>query len=313
MTLPRFAPMLAVTWEHAFDDDRWAFEPKLDGIRALATVGPTGLTLRSRAGNDMTSSYPELAALADLPSETVLDGEIIAYDEEGVPSFERLQGRHQRTGSSPVAIGMVAFDVLAAEGTVLIDQPLEQRFEVLGGLELPDPVVASTPIRGEGIALFQAAAARGLEGIMAKRYGSTYRPGDRSPSWRKIPHILRTRAVVGGFTESEGIRTGVFGALLLGLWDGDRLRYVGSVGTGFDHASARAIRSALDEMVTAESPFHEDEAIPVGTFVHPHLVAEIAYKQWTRAGRLRAPSFKGFSDRPHDSTTWAAEGPSPQD
>ncbi len=146
---------------------------------------------------------------------------------------------------------------------------------------------------------------------MAKRYGSTYRPGARSPNWRKIPHIHRTRAVVGGFTESEGTRTGVFGALLLGLWDGDRLRYVGSVGTGFDDASARAIRSALDEMVTGESPFHEDEAIPVGTLVHPHLVAEIAYKQWTRAGRLRAPSFKGFSDRPHESATWAEEGPGP--
>lgn len=309
MTLPRFAPMLAVPWNEPFDDPRWGFEAKLDGVRAIATVSDGSLRLRSRAGNDMTGTYPELGALGGLPDGTVLDGEVIAYDEEGVPSFERLQGRKQHQGPSPVAIGLVAFDLLADRGEVVIDQPLERRLERLATLDLPEPVVASQLIVESGVALFEAAAEAGLEGVVAKRLGSLYRPGARSADWRKIPHVRRTRAVVGGFTESEGIRAGGFGALLLGAWEGDRLRYVGSVGTGFDHASARAIRQALEQMTTTASPFDDDPAIPAGSFVHPHLVAEIEFKQWTRAGRLRAPSFKGFSDRSAEDVLWDQDGP----
>lgn len=309
MTVPRFSPMLAVSWEEPFDDARWGFEAKLDGVRAIATIAGGSVRLRSRAGNDMTGTYPELAGLAQLPDGTVLDGEIIAYDDDGVPSFERLQGRMHHEGPSPVPIGMVAFDVLAESGQVVVDEALEQRLDRLAGLELPEPIVASQLILESGIALFEAASGAGLEGVVAKRLGSVYRPGVRSPDWRKIPHVRRTRAVVGGFTESEGIRAGGFGALLLGAWDGERLRYVGSVGTGFDHASARAIREALEQMKTDQSPFVDDPAIPVGSFVHPHLVAEIAFKQWTKAGRLRAPSFKGFSDRAADEVTWEDDGP----
>ena len=301
--------MLAVAWERPFDDDGWGFEPKLDGVRAIATIHHGEVALRSRAGNDMTASYPELAGLRSLAPATVLDGEIIAYDDSGRPSFERLQGRIHCSGASSIAVSYVVFDVLADSGSTLINEPLETRLEHLEALSLPDPVVRSTMIRGAGIALFEAAAERGLEGIVAKRFASPYRPGERSPQWRKIPHVRRTRAVVGGFTESDGIRTGMFGALLLGVWDGPALRYVGSVGTGFDQATAKAIRDALDQMATGESPFADDSTLPQGRFVHPHLVAEIAFKEWTAAGRLRAPSFKGFSDRPHEEVTWTAEGP----
>lgn len=309
MTLPHFSPMLAVPWDRPFDDDDWAFEPKLDGVRAIAEIENGGVRLRSRAANDLTASYPELSTLGELPSGTVLDGEIIAYDQAGRPSFERLQGRMHRSGPSPIAISYVAFDLIALGGSPVVDEPLEGRVDRLGSLNLPDPTVQSTMIRGAGIALFEATADQELEGIMAKRRGSPYRPGERSPHWRKIPHFLRTRAVVGGFTEGKRGRGGQFGALLLGLWDGPALRYIGSVGTGFDRTSAMAIRHALDEMTTSDSPFGDDPAIPPGRFVNPHLVAEIAFKQWTAAGRLRAPSFKGFSDRPHAEVTWDSEHP----
>ena len=309
MTLPLYSPMLAVTWDRPFDDDEWIFEAKLDGVRALVNIEDGSVRIRSRAGNDMTDSYPDLDGLATLPAGTILDGEIIAYDDDGRPSFERLQGRMHHRGPSSINISLVAFDLLALDGRLLIDEPIEVRLDRLSSIDLPTPVEQSLQISGSGIALFEAAAEHDLEGIVAKRLGSQYRPGERSPHWRKIPHIRRTRAVVVGFTESERIRAGGFGALLLGMWEGSSLRFVGSVGTGFDRASAQAIREALEQMKSDQSPLADDPAIPQAAFVHPHLVAEIAFKQWTSAGRLRAPSFKGFSDRPHEEITWAAEGP----
>ena len=313
MNLPTYPPMLAVSWESAFDDERWGFEPKLDGVRAIVSIDHGTVKIRSRNGNDMTSSYPELMSLTGVGDGTILDAEIIAYDDQGLPSFERLQSRMHRTGPSSIPITLVAFDVLVRRRVVLIDQPLSERLAVLSDIDLPSPSIQSTVIPGSGVALFSAVAAKGLEGIMAKRLDSMYRPGERSSGWRKIPHVRRTRAVVAGYTESERIRAGGFGALLLGMWEDDHLRYVGSVGTGFDHESARAIRSALEQMTVADSPFIDDSAVPAATFVYPHLVAEIAFKQWTRAGRLRAPSFKGFSDRAHAAITWETEGPTSND
>jgi bifunctional non-homologous end joining protein LigD len=151
---------------------------------------------------------------------------------------------------------------------------------------------------------------RGLEGIVAKRVDSRYEPGVRSGSWRKIPAYRWVRTVVGGFTKGEGGRSGTFGALLVGLWTGGRLRYVGSLGSGFSDRDLGAIREALDEMTVDEAPFIDPAGLPRGaTFVVPSLVAAVQFREWTSAGRLRGPSFKGFTDDPLDSVTWDEEGP----
>ena len=299
--------MLAVSWGAPFDSDEWLFDAKYDGVRAIVSVDTSGVDVRSRTGNDMTHSYPELTALLEVGPGTILDGEIIAYDDLGIPSFERLQGRMHRSGPSTIPITFLVFDLLASGGQLRLEEPIEDRIERLRQIDLPTPCETSLSIVGDGAALYAATAERGMEGIVAKRLESRYRPGERSSDWRKIPHIQRTRAVVGGFTESDG--AGAFGALLLGMWTGDRLRFVGSVGTGFDQAAASAIREALDQITLHASPFVDDQAIPTASFVFPHLVAEIAFKQWTAAGRLRAPSFKGISDRQTETVTWEAEGP----
>lgn len=310
MPAVRFEPMLATPWPDPFDDPEWAFEPKWDGVRIIARSG----RLTSRRGNDATAGYPEidLSTLGDV----VLDGEIVAFDADGRPSFELLQQRiNVRSGrrvgelAATIPVHYLVFDLLAA-GEPIMDRPWSERRARLADLDLPAAAVLSSAIVGSGVALFEASAGEGLEGIVAKRRASTYQPGHRSPDWRKIVHVARTRAVVGGFTPGSGGRAGGFGGLLLGMWDGSGLRFCGSVGSGFDGPAVAAIRAALDEMTTDHSPFHPDPALPAdATFVFPHLVAEVAFKQWTSAGRLRAPSFKGFSDRPAESVTWSQDGP----
>lgn len=315
MSLPIYRPMLASPWPHPFSDSDWYFEPKWDGVRAIARCDSGRLA--SRTGRDITSTYPELRGLAGL-GDVVLDGEVVALDPGGNPSFELLQQRINVRGPRRVAdlagaipVHFLVFDVLY-DCAPLIGRPLSERRERLEAIELPAPVVRSPVEPGNGEALFQAICQRGMEGIVAKRAASTYQPGHRSPDWRKIVNVHRTRAVVGGFTPGEGARRHGFGALLLGMWDDDgSLRFTGAVGTGFDAASMRAIRHALNEMTTPECPFRADPALPGdATWVVPHLVAEVEYRQWTSAGRLRAPSFKGFSDREHHSVRWRRDGPS---
>ena len=315
-SLPRYEPMLAVPWKEPFDDPGWSFEVKWDGFRVLVESDGGRTVLRSRRGHDLSASFPELDG-PGIPDRSVVDGEIVVLDEGGVPDFGALQTRHgaagatarRRAASTPATI--IAFDILHVSGHPVVELPLEERRELLieavgHAFQLSDPVPE------HGIALFRAAAARGLEGIVGKRAGSPYRPGRRSPDWRKIAHRLRIRAVVGGYTPGERGRSDTFGALQLGLFEGALLRYVGAVGTGFDDRSLREIKKALDAARRADSPFHEDPAVPRGTvFVEPALVALVEAKSWTRAGRLRAPSFTGFTDDPAAAVTWEAEGPSP--
>ena len=146
--------------------------------------------------------------------------------------------------------------------------------------------------------------------MVAKRIDSAYHPGSRSPEWRKVARVDHVRAVVGGYLPGERSRTATFGSLLLGLVDGERLRYIGSVGTGFTGETLRAIRRALDEMATAHSPFHEASDIArAAVYVEPSLTALVEFKEWTHTGKLRAPAFKGFTDDEWSSLTWDAEGP----
>ncbi len=287
---------------------------KWDGVRALLYWDGERTIVRSRSGNDATSRYPELADFsADVP--VVLDGEIVALDESGRPSFERLQRRMNLQSPVPateamgtVDVSYVVFDVLHyADPTV--DLPLEARREVLEGIRMSPAMVRSQVVEGDPAPLWEFVRERGIEGIVSKRRDSRYRPG-RSSLWRKITSFRHVRAVVGGFTVGEGGRASTFGALLLGLWDGPALRWIGSAGTGFSERALVAIRTALDEMTVPASPFSEPPAVPGEVrYVVPGLVAAVQYKEWTAAGRLRAPSFKGFTDDDPASQTWESEGP----
>lgn len=201
-------------------------------------------------------------------------------------------------------ISYIVFDVLY-DGVDVTHESLECRQERLAGIELPMPMIISKVIPGDPEALWRFVKDRG-----AKRLGSRYRPGERSPDWRKISVFRSVRAVTGGFTPGEGGRAGAFGALLLGLWTGEGLEWIGAVGSGLNDAALAAIRGALDEMVVDESPFLARPDLPRdAAWVHPHLVALVQYKEWTSAGRLRAPSFKGFTDDPVSEVSWEHEGP----
>jgi len=293
----RYAPMLATRTPRPFTDRGWMFEPKWDGIRLLVESNGSDMTLRTRSGRTIDHT-----AFREPPARhpVVLDGELVAFDELGVPRFGLLQ---RGVGS----IAYMVFDILY-DGTEVIDEPLENRLDRLARLTFPPPFVRSEAIPAEGEALFSAAGSNGLEGIVAKRLGSRYRPGVRSPDWLKITIKHTVRAIVGGFTSGGGSRSSTFGALLVGVPSGAGLRWVGAVGTGFDETSLTAIREALDQMRSPYCPFEDDEELPRdATWVVPSLVAAVEYKEWTTAGRLRAPSFKGFTDEPAD--TWENEGP----
>jgi bifunctional non-homologous end joining protein LigD len=311
MAPPHHEPMLATRWRAPFDDPEWWFEVKWDGVRTLIEADADSTTLRSRRSRRVDSSYPEFTTfLFDRP--TVVDGEIVALDDRGVPSFSLLQQRMNTSGArarslvDQVPLTLMVFDLLH-HGEPLIERPIEERWSRLNEIVQPGMVV-SPPTREHGCDMYAAIVDRGLEGMVAKRAGSVYRPGTRSPDWRKVVHRTSGRFVVAGYLPGEGNRTTSFASLLLGLWDGEDLRYVGAVGSGFDFRSLRHIREALDQMQRPTSPFVDDRAIPrQARWVHPSLVAVVEYREWTHDDHLRAPTFKGFSDDPVETVTWEAE------
>lgn len=309
MTVPRYEPMLATPWPHPFSDDGWVFEPKWDGIRGIVTWNGSSASIRTRNGTEVADRYPELLDLRGL-RPCAFDGEIVAFDDAGRPSFERLQQRMHRIGGRGAAhgVGFIAFDLLH-DGEPLLAMPIEERISRLDALNLPPPYGRVEPRRGEGEVLWEIVVERDLEGMVAKRLGSTYRPGVRSSDWRKIHHLHRVKAVVGGFTRGERGRSRTFGALLIGLREGDTLRWIGAVGTGFSDEVLTSIRRSLDGLRAERSPFQHDPVMPRATWVQPRLVVDVEYQNWTAAGRLRRPVFKGFTDDDPDAVTWAAEGP----
>lgn len=314
--VPELRPMLATSHSSAFDDDAFLFEPKWDGVRALAVC--TGETvLVSRRGNAISDAYPELSGLHErlVSTGAVIDGEIVALDG-GRPSFERLQGRinlqnprdiERAARSTPVTF--IAFDLIYLDGRSIIERPLEERKALLEEVVVAsERVRVSSPcIEGEGKALLQAVEQWGLEGIVAKRKGCPYRPGRRSRDWLKIKVVHEADVVVGGWSPGEGSRSSSFGALLVGAYDGDGLRFVGAVGTGFSQATLDDLLPRLRQRQAPECPFEEDPAqLRLGRFggralreprwVRPELVARVEFRELTSAPRLRAPSFKGLRD-----------------
>jgi bifunctional non-homologous end joining protein LigD len=302
-------PMLATPIAKAFDNPDWLFELKWDGYRAVAFIEDGRLRLVSRNQNDLTKQFSELGSLPQFvkAERAILDGEIVALDEEGRPSFSLMQ---QRTGFQPgkrrlarregVPVVYYAFDLLYLDGIDLRRVALEQRKRLL-----QDRIVAGEAIHysdhyaEKGLDLFEAAKQRGLEGIVAKKRGSAYQER-RSNDWLKIKITQRQECVIGGYTDPEGSRE-YFGALVLGLYDGNgRLVHVGQVGTGFDHKTLKEIFTLLQPLKTKENPFYgEIGGLRKVQFVRPKLVAEIKFGEWTHETaeggmKLRAPVFMGL-------------------
>jgi bifunctional non-homologous end joining protein LigD len=290
--------------------DGWSYEVKWDGMRALVFVDGDQLRIQSANERDVTASWPELAGLpAELPATTaLLDGELIATDAEGRPSFGRLQQRMHLTKATEVAaraaevpVSYVVFDVLHLDGHDLTGRPLADRRRLLEQCLDPGPSWHVSPTTEDGDALLAAAHERGLEGIVAKRLDSTYEPGKRTRAWLKVKVRRRQEMVVGGWIAGEGGRAGRIGALLVGYHDapgdGSPLRFAGRVGTGFSDAELRRLAEVMAPLATDECPFDppppRPELLRRPTWVRPELVAELEYAEWTGDGRLRHPSYLG--------------------
>jgi bifunctional non-homologous end joining protein LigD len=263
----------------------------------IASTDGTVHSLRSRSGLGFTDTYPDIGNPCGQPA--VIDGEIVALDTDGKPSFSLLQRRSgfrtKRESESIAPLVVMVFDLLQLDGVDLRPAPLAERQALLRDLDLAPGWHLTDGLEEHGEALWATVVSMGLEGMVAKRLNSKYHSGVRSPDWRKIPVRNSVRCVVGGFTRGEGNRAGTFGSLLLGMNDGDDFVYVGSVGTGFDDAALTAIREALDQMKVDESPFGVSALIPDdAVFVEPMLVAHVSFREWTTENRLRHPTFKGF-------------------
>jgi bifunctional non-homologous end joining protein LigD len=300
-------PMLAAPGKLPAAQAKWAFEVKWDGVRAIAYVQPGRLRLESRNLNDVTAAYPEVRGLVgDLGMhEGVFDGEIVAFDAAGRPSFERLQRRMHVTAPSAVRrlsastpVVYAIFDLLYLDGTPMFELPYAQRRERLESLELSGPswrVPSSHP--GEGSRLMDATREQGLEGVVAKRLDSCYEPGRRTGAWLKIKHTLRQELVIGGWVPGEGRRAERIGALLMGYYEDGSFRYAGRVGTGFTDKTLLELAAKLEPLRRKTSPFRSGPKLPRGcVFVEPYLVAELEFREWTAEGLMRAPSFKGLRE-----------------
>jgi len=266
-----YAPMLATSGPLPHDAERYAFEFKWDGVRCIFQASSGQVRLFSREGTDITARYPELAKAArDDPRQTfVLDGEIVALDHKGRPSFAVLQQRMHTASPPPSLVSSVpvtyfAFDLLESAGRTLVAKTYEERRRLLEELRFAGPHWLTAPShRGDGKAVLAATRDQGLEGVVAKALDSPYRPGVRSDQWIKVKNRNEQEFVVGGWTRGQGVRSTTFGALLLGYYRGTgrarRLIYAGRVGTGFDDAATERLETALKPLRRADSPFSAAE------------------------------------------------------
>ncbi len=284
--------MLATLVAQPFDDPQWLFEIKWDGYRALCTVEEDGLSLVSRNGLDMLARFPGLSELAGAFSSlpVMVDGEIVSLDAQGRSAFQRLQESQKK----PAGLTFAAFDLLYADGADLRGQPLEERKALLERLIRDDSLVLySKHVVGKGKQLYDVARERKLEGIIGKRRMSTYQER-RSRDWVKIKTVDEQEFVVGGWTEPKGSRKG-FGALLLGVYEKKKLRYVGSVGTGFNAKILADLYERLRKIERKTSPFVNDvDANAPAHWTRPALVVEVRFAEWTRDGYLRQPAYLGL-------------------
>ena len=294
-----------------FDSPDHLYEPKWDGIRALAFVEGGRLRLLSRNSRDITSTFPELA---DLPSRVnaeaaVLDGELVCLDSSGHPSYTRLQERLRAPGTSlagSVPVHFIAFDLLYLGGRPVMGEPLVDRKALLRDLLAPNELVQACDfIQGEGEAFFQATCELGLEGIVAKEKSSPYLSGKRSSHWLKVKRVRESGFVIGGYT------FGGTGKELLGLYDTDnRLRYVGQVASGISASTAREVSSSLQHLHVAECPFDTPPDIQRFIFwCRPELVCQVEYGEFTETGHLAYPVLKALRDDKSGAECTTADAP----
>ena len=283
-------PMLATLIKEPFDHPDWLFEVKWDGYRAIAEIRDGEVSLYSRNGIPLHRKFSPVAeALEQFGFKAVLDGEIVVVDEGGQPDFQMLQD-YQKTGSGHLCY--YVFDLLHLEGHDLTNLPLIRRKELLKEILPSSPKIKfSDHVWKEGVLFFRAAKEKGLEGIVAKHSQSAYRPGKRSRQWLKVKARLMQEGVIAGFTEPRG-RRGHFGALVLGVFEGDDLVYIGHTGGGFSAGTLGEIHEKLAPLIQKKCPFPTEPPTntPV-TWVKPELVCEVLFHGWTNEGLMRHPVF----------------------
>jgi bifunctional non-homologous end joining protein LigD len=290
MRLSFVDPMLATLVAEPFSDDKWIFESKLDGVRCEAIRDSSGLQLLSRNRLDLNRRYPELVTPLEQQAAKnyIADGEVVAF-KNGVTSFAELQ-RAQRGG---VPVFYYIFDLLHLNGRDLRSLPLIERKEILkGAFDFHGPIRFVEHRRRDGEALYKDACRKGLEGLIAKRADSKYQSG-RSRDWLKFKCSAEQEFVIVGYTDSKGERVG-FGALLLGYYDGGSLVYAGKVGTGFDTQTLRTLGRELSALQIDRPPVAGEVKERGVHWVAPKLLAQVAFMEWTRDGRLRHPRFLGI-------------------
>lgn len=292
----------------ARDEHRWAYEMKWDGVRAVVYVRDSDVRVLTRNDREVAATYPELLALGKAlgPGPVILDGEVVAFDPAGRPSFGELQARmHVRAPSAALLertpVSYLAFDLLYAGGRSLLKVPYDERRGLLEEVDFDRAGArAACPpaFEGDGAAAMAASEAQGLEGVVAKKRDSSYEPGRRSASWVKAKHVRMQEVVVGGWRPGEGRRHGGFGSLLLGVPDdAGRLVYAGHVGTGFTDQVLDELFARLQKLATSRAPFADE--VPRAHakdahWVRPVLVGEVAFTEWTKDGRLRHPVWRGL-------------------
>ncbi|MEW2502395.1 MULTISPECIES: non-homologous end-joining DNA ligase [unclassified Amycolatopsis] len=302
MTTPGWRePTLATLTDRRFSDAGWMFERKLDGVRAICVRDGGTPTLYSRNHKVMDNAYPELVEALDRQGgpRFVADGEIVAFDGDNT-SFAALQPRIHltdpaRARATGVRVYYYLFDLLHFDGHDATPLPLRERKALLkDAFEFADPLRLSAHRDADGEKFFEEACRRGWEGVIAKRADAPYHSG-RSADWLKFKCAQGQELVVAGFTDPQGARHG-FGALLLGYYEGDELRYAGKVGTGFGEKLLASLHDQLTKRETTRSPFADAVREQATHWVRPELVAQIGFSEWTRDGRLRHPRFLGLRD-----------------
>lgn len=307
-------PMLATLVDHLPRGD-FAFEIKWDGIRAVSYIQSKEIRILSRNDLDITHRYPELVALTNAKGlrSSVLDGEIVAFDEKGLPSFSRLQRRMllgpkaDITGvAKTTPICYMIFDIMQFNGKSLLKHTYLQRREILNDLKLKSEFWnVPDSLSGSIDAILPTSAEMGLEGIMAKRVESLYMPGLRTMDWLKLKNSRRQELVIGGYEKGQGSRSNSIGALLIGYYERDsakgrnakqfqNLVYAGKCGTGFSNATLQSLLKMLNALRTDSPAFVNPPLGASYVFCKPELVGEFQFTEWTRTNTLRHPSFKGL-------------------